>query len=327
MLASMARPLRIEYPGAYYHVMNRGLSRRNIFLEAKDYERFLELLGETSRQWQVEIFSYCLLDNHYHILLQTPGAGLSRAMRHLDGIYTQRFNRAHHRDGPLFRGRYKAILIDADEYFLSVVRYIHQNPVRAGIVTDMDRYRWCSQGDYLHKEMRPGWLNIDSVMSRFKGLRQYQEYMHEETEKEMRQFYREGYHRPILGDRNFVQWVREKLGDRAKVDENQPDSKKVFGLEIAEVVGATARVYGKRIEDLRRKRRGEENEARSMAMYLSRVLGGHKHSEIGGALGLEKTSSVSSACLRTKRRIETEKHLARRARDIQQLLLKSQKRT
>ncbi len=323
----MARPLRIEYPGAYYHVMNRGLSRRNIFLEDKDRERFLELLGETSRQWKVEIFAYCLLDNHYHILLQTPGAGLARAMRHLDGIYTQRFNRAHHRDGPLFWGRYKAILIDAEEYFLSVVRYVHQNPVGAGIVTDMDRYRWSSQRAYLQKGVGPGWLNTESVMSRFRGLRQYQEYMHGEMEREIREFYGGGYQRPILGDRSFVHWVREKLGDRGKVDENQPDSKKVFGLEIAEVVGATARAYGKGVEDLRRKRRGEENEARSMAMYLSRVLGGHKHSEIGGALGLEKTSSVSSACLRMKRRIETEKRLARRARDIQQLLLKSQKRT
>jgi hypothetical protein len=151
--------------------------------------------------------------------------------------------------------------------------------------------------------------------------------MHGEMEREIREFYGGGYQRPILGDRSFVHWVREKLGDRGKVDENQPDSKKVFGLEIAEVVGATARAYGKGVEDLRRKRRGEENEARSMAMYLSRVLGGHKHSEIGGALGLEKTSSVSSACLRMKRRIETEKRLARRARDIQRLLLKSQKRT
>ena len=91
------------------------------------------------------------------------------------------------------------------------------------------------------------------------------------------------------------------------------------------MVRATARVYGKGVEDLRRKRRGEENEARSMAMHLSRVLGGHKHSEIGGALGLEKTSSVSSACLRMKRRIETEKHLARRARDIQKSIIKEPK--
>jgi len=103
----------------------------------------------------------------------------------------------------------------------------------------------------------------------------------------------------------------EREAGRGKVDENQPDFKKVVGLEIADVVGATARAYGKGVEDLRRKRRGEENEVRSIAMYLSRVLGGHKHSEIDGTLNLEKTSSVSSGCLRMQRRIETEKRLAR----------------
>ena len=138
----MARPLRIEYPGAFYHVMNRGQSRRNIFIEDKGRQSFLDLLAEIVRLWKVKIYAYCLMDNHYHVLLSTPAGGLSRAMRHLDGIYTQRFNRAHHRDGPLFRGRYKAILIDAEEYFLSVVRYIHQNPLGVRGVVDMDRYRW-----------------------------------------------------------------------------------------------------------------------------------------------------------------------------------------
>jgi putative transposase len=124
----MARPLRIEYPGAYYHVMNRGLSHRDIFLEDKGRESFLDLLSDITRLWKVEIYAYCLMNNHYHLLLSTAAVGLSRAMRHLDGIYTQKFNRVHHRDVPLFRGRYKAILIDAEAYFLSVVRYIHRNP-------------------------------------------------------------------------------------------------------------------------------------------------------------------------------------------------------
>ena len=109
----MARPLRIEYPGAFYHVMNRGQFRRNIFVEDKGRQSFLDLLADITRLWKVEIYAYCLIDNHYHLLLSTPTGGLSRAMRHLDGIYTQKFNRVHHRDGPLFRGRYKAILTKA----------------------------------------------------------------------------------------------------------------------------------------------------------------------------------------------------------------------
>jgi len=147
----MARPLRIEYPGAYYHVMNRGLSHRDIFLEDKGRESFLDLLSDITRLWKVEIYAYCLMNNHYHLLLSTPAVGLARAMRHLDGIYTQKFNRVHHRDGPLFRGRYKAILIDAEAYFLSVLRYIHRNPVGAGSVRDMDRYRWSSHWGYLNR--------------------------------------------------------------------------------------------------------------------------------------------------------------------------------
>jgi REP element-mobilizing transposase RayT len=125
----MARPLRIEYPGAYYHVMNRGQSRRSIFIEDQGRQTFLDLLADMTRLWKVKIHAYCLMDNHYHLLLSTPMGVLSRPMRHLDGIYTQKFNRVHHRDGPLFRGRYKAILIDVEEYFLSVVRSIHKNPL------------------------------------------------------------------------------------------------------------------------------------------------------------------------------------------------------
>ena len=323
----MARPLRIEYPGAYYHVMNRGLSRRDIFLEDEGRESFLDLLFDISRLWKVEIFAYCLMGNHYHLLLQTPKGGLSRAMRHLDGIYTQRFNRGHRRDGPLFRGRYRAILIDAEQYFLSVVRYIHQNPVMAGVVSDMDRYRWSSHRGYLYKSERPVWLNTDAVLSRFGRLREYQEFMHSEMEREVVDFYKGAYQRPILGDRGFIGRVKGRLGDRAKVEEEKPESRRVFGLGVEEIARVTARVYGKRLEELRRKRRGEENEARSMAMYLCRTLGGHRHSEIGRVLGLEKTSSVSSACLRMKARVGAERRITRRARKIEEELRKSQERT
>jgi putative transposase len=323
----MARPLRIEYPGAYYHVMNRGLSRRAIFLEDKGRERFLDLLSDIARLWKIEIYTYCLMDNHYHLLLQTPKGGLGRAMRHLDGIYTQRFNRVHHRDGPLFRGRYKAILIDAEEYFLSVARYIHQNPIEAGVASDMDRYRWSSHRGYLSKRERPLWLNTHSLLSRFAGVREYREFMRSEIEKEVADFYKGPYRRSILGDKEFVEWVKGRLGDGARVEEEKPESRRVFGLGIEQIARVTARVYGKPLEELRRKRRGEENEARSMAMYLCRSLGGHRHSEIGKVLGLEKSSSVSSACLRMKARVGVERKLARRGRRIEEELLKSQGRT
>jgi REP element-mobilizing transposase RayT len=323
----MARPLRIEYPGAYYHVMNRGLSRRDIFLQDKDRQTFLDLLGDISRLWKIEINTYCLMGNHYHLLIQTPQGGLSRAMRHLDGIYTQRFNRSHRRDGPLFRGRYRAILIDAEEYFLSVLRYIHHNPVEAGVVLDMDRYRWCGHRGYLYRSERAVWLKTDAVLSRFGGVRDYQDFMHSEVEREVVDFYTGAYRKPILGGRDFIERVKGRLGDRGRVEEEKPESRRVFGLGIERIVEVTARVYGKRLGELRRTRRGEENEARSMAMYLCRTMGGHKHSEIGRVLGLEKASSVSSSCLRMKARVEADKKIALRARRIEEQIQKSQERT
>src|SRR3990167_7924037 len=110
----MPRPLRIEYEHAWYHVMNRGAHRQTIFTSNSHRDLFLSLLEEVTSQYQVEIHAYCLMDNHYHLLIRTPLANLSRCMRHLNGVYVQHYNRSTKSDGPLFRGRYKAILVEED---------------------------------------------------------------------------------------------------------------------------------------------------------------------------------------------------------------------
>ncbi|MEW6186019.1 MAG: transposase [Thermodesulfobacteriota bacterium] len=110
----MSRPLRIEYPGAWYHVMNRGRRKEEVFHGKNDYAQFIDILKESAQLWKLRIVAYCLMPNHYHLLLQTPEANLSRCLRHIDGVYTQSYNRSHGTDGPLFRGRYKSILVDAD---------------------------------------------------------------------------------------------------------------------------------------------------------------------------------------------------------------------
>ena len=287
----------------------------------------LDLLADIARLWKVEIYAYCLMDNHYHLLLSTPRGGLSRAMRHLDGIYTQKFNRVHHRDGPLFRGRYKAILIDAEEYFLSVVRYIHQNPLGAGVVSDIDRYRWSSHWGYLNKKQCPDWLDTRSVMSRFGGLKEYRRFMHDEIEEEIEEFYRGSYQKPVLGSKEFIGRVKERLGDKARVEQEKPQSRRIFGVDLEKIVEATAREYGKGVEELKQRKRGGENEARMVAIYLGRHLGGHKHEEIGKTVGLENTSSVSSAYLTMKKRVGKEKRLERKVRRVEERLLRSKKRT
>ena len=127
----MSRPQRILYENAYYHVMNRGAGRCQIFHGREDREIFLQTLGEACHQFRVEIHAYCLMGNHYHLLIKTPQANLSRAMQHINGVYTQRYNRLNKTDGSLFRGRYKAILVDSDAYLLHLSKYIHLNPLSA----------------------------------------------------------------------------------------------------------------------------------------------------------------------------------------------------
>ena len=131
----MSRPLRIKYPGAWYHVMNRDRRFENVFAGNKDYEIFVELLKDASEMWNVNIAAYCLMPNHYHLLIQTPLGNISRTMRHINGVYTQRYNQKHGDDGQLFRGRYKSILVHGDRYLLQLVRYIHRNSLKVDLGT------------------------------------------------------------------------------------------------------------------------------------------------------------------------------------------------
>ncbi|MBI2345609.1 MAG: transposase [Deltaproteobacteria bacterium] len=162
----MARPLRIQYPGAWYHVMNRGGGRRQVFQNDHDYLAFLTLLNEASQMWKMEVHAYCLMPNHYHLLLHTPLANLSRMMRHINGVYTQRFNLRWQRDAHLFRGRYKAILVEDEGYLDELTRYIHLNPVKAKLVEVPEQYRWSSYPYYLGRGGRPDCLITETILAR-----------------------------------------------------------------------------------------------------------------------------------------------------------------
>lgn len=162
----MSRPLRIQYEGAVYHVMNRGNARQDVFYAASHYQLFLRCLEETINLWDVKLHAFSLLPNHYHMLVETPMGNLSRAMRHLNHVYTQRFNRLAGRDGHLFRGRYKAILVEEDAYLVELMRYIHLNPVRAGLVKRPEQHRWTSHRFYL-KQNGANYLTTSRLLGYF----------------------------------------------------------------------------------------------------------------------------------------------------------------
>ena len=163
----MARPLRIEYPGALYHVTARGNARADIYLDDGDRRLFLDLLAQAAERYDWLCHAYCLMDNHYHLLIETGRATLGRGMRHLGGVYTQRLNRVHDRVGHVFQGRYKAILVERDAHLLELSRYVVLNPVRAGMVRAAKDWRWSSYRATAGQARTPDWLSTDWILARF----------------------------------------------------------------------------------------------------------------------------------------------------------------
>lgn len=207
----MARPLRIEYPGAFYHVMNRGLERREIIRDPKDYEKFLKVLADVQKPAGFICHSYCLMPNHYHLFLETPQGNLSKIMQETNGRYTQYYNRRYKRVGPLFQGRYKAKLIDQDSYSLQLSRYIHLNPVKAKMVSRPEGWRWSSYRSFVGATKRPDFLETDWLLKQIGNQRR-------EFEKFTMNGLTDGWdpleptgRGPVLGAEAFVERIKERF--------------------------------------------------------------------------------------------------------------------
>lgn len=159
----MSRPLRIEFPGAIYHVTSRGDRREPIFGDDADRRTFLEVVGAALDRFDACALAYCLLGNHYHLVLHTRRANLSMLMRHINGVYTQAYNRRHRKMGHLFQGRFKAILVDRDAYLLEVCRYVDLNPVRANMISHPADWPWSSYRAHVGNQAPLSWLDTPSV--------------------------------------------------------------------------------------------------------------------------------------------------------------------
>ena len=163
----MTRPLRIEYPGAIYHVTSRGNARRKIFLNDEDRETFLGTLAWVAGRFGWICHAYCLMDNHFHLIIETPEPNLSRGMRQLNGVYTQGFNRLHRKVGHLFQGRFKAIVVERDSYLLVLARYVVLNPVRTKMVKSPAAYAWSSYRPTLGLDPVPAALSVEWLLGQF----------------------------------------------------------------------------------------------------------------------------------------------------------------
>src|SRR5262250_784389 len=303
----MSRPLRIQFAEAVYHVMNRGAARQPTFVDEDDYQAFLDTLAEAHRLWGIEVFAYSLMRNHYHLCLRTPKGNLSRVMRHVNGIYTQRFNRRHRRDGTLFRGRYKAILIDADEYLAAVVHYIHLNAVEAGIVKMPEDYRWASHRYYLKAKGAPNWLNTQEAVEQIGGRRAFHEFVLSGNEESLKQYYEAQRQSPVLGSEKFIERVRR--AGAALTQEHARHERRVVQAAPEQVIGEVVRRYRVTREEIFQGKRGKENEARKVAMYLVKRCCDRTLTEVAEYFGVGSYSTVSWNCRATEAKMAKEKRL------------------
>ncbi len=226
----MARPLRIQYPGAYYHVTCRGNEGRKIVRDDRDRKIFLERLALSLEIYEVSLLAYVLMENHFHLLVMTPKGNLAEFMRHFNVSYTSVFNRRHRRAGHLHQGRYKAFLIDADNYLLAVSRYIHLNPVRLKAFgkktvkekwAELGRCRWSSLSGYLFSAKREACIDYETVLSQtggdtWKGRQGYRKFILSGLEGELENPLELGRGHGIVGGQDFIGRVKRKLVERQR---------------------------------------------------------------------------------------------------------------
>jgi putative transposase len=237
----MARPLRIQYPGAFYHIICRGNKYRKIYRDDDDRSRFIQLLGESLEIYRVILYAYVLMENHFHLVVQTLRANLSEFMRRFNICYTGWFNYHHHTCGHLYQGRYKALLIDADNYLLELSRYVHLNPVgyrKSKMRNPQARwqyvkmYPWSSLTGYIDRKNTADFLEYDTILDMIGGRRAYQRFVIDGIKHGCDDIFEDVQYQTILGNDNFVALVKSKYLEKGSLRE-QPDYRTMIAKVIA----------------------------------------------------------------------------------------------
>ena len=313
----MARQPRIEYPGAFYHVITRGNQRQKTFRDDLDRGKYLEILAHLKEVNLFRIHAYVLMDNHVHLLLETGEYPLSRIMQRLGSGYTQYFNRRHKFVGHLFQGRYKAILCDKNNYLLELSRYLHLNPVRAKVVKDPGEYKWSSYGAYVQKKQCPPWMETAEVLQQFSGKgsearKRYRKYVLEALGDGHKEEYYEVIDGRFLGEREFVEEIRartEIAGEvriRIKPDVFLRLAYANLGKKRGEVIGA-----GKERERVR---------AREAICYVARRRTELSVKLLAESLGVDATC-VSRSASRVERLVAEDEEMQKMVNTVASVVI------
>lgn len=329
----MARPLRIQYPDAVYHATCRGNEKQNIYRDDADRSRFLQLLNQSLNIYTVKLHSYVLMNNHFHLLVETPLANLSEFMRHFNIAYISYFNRRHNRVGHLYQGRFKAIIVDKDAYLSVLSRYIHLNPVRIKALDKVEpkekyrrlvRYPWSSLAGYLNKRKKQHFVEYKLVLADYggdtdKARKAYRKALIEEM-AQGKEIHDQVIGQTVLGGEEFVGWLKETFLSDAK-DREAPAHRAIRRYRSQEeIVDIVVRKTGKTLELIK----NEKGPLRQIVMDLLHRQGGMTNPEIGRLFGLDY-SSVSQERKRLRQRLEKDKRMFSMHRDLEREMTRLKK--
>ena len=323
----MARPLRIAIPDGLYHVTNRGLERRVIVRDDRDRVRWHELLGRVAKRRRWRVFAWALMDNHFHLFLQTPDADLSEGMHDLESGYVSGFNRRHNRRGPLLQSRFKAILVERAAHDWELSRYVHLNPVRARMVEWPQDYRWSSCRFYFRSRGAPAWLAWQDVLSQHgrtlrSARRAYREYLAEGIASPPESPLTHVVASTLLGSEDFVARTREWVADRLP-DHDVPAARQLrprTGFDSIE--GVVCESFGVPVEALRQRGRWR-NHARALAIYLARELTGQPLAAIGARFGGVGSAAVCRTISAIRARARDDRALRQTIAECERALTES----
>lgn len=310
----MARPLRLSFEDAVYHITARGNRRENIYNSERDKEVFLKKMGETFERYSINCYAYCLMDNHYHLFIRTKDGNISKAMHYLNTSYSNWFKAKHKIVGVIFQGRYKSIVVDADNYALMLSAYIHLNPLRANIVDKLEDYNWSSYRDYIG-DRKPSIKNLDTwfILGQLdndlsKARQKYRRFVLENAG--MDNPLEDVYSGIALGKGDFIEEVKKKIGIKGR-DREISETRFAGSYMPDDVIKTISERYG--ITETEIFRRSRNNIYRKLAIYLLKEKTPLKLKEIGEMFDIDYVT-VSSTAIRFQKEIEKDKEI-RKMRD------------
>jgi putative transposase len=320
----MARAWRIEFEGALYHVLSRGHEKRDIFYGDDDRRLFLDTLGDMAQRFEVDGVAYVLMGNHYHLLLRTRRANLSRAMQWLGVTYTNRFNTRHSRSGHLFQGRFKSMLVQNDAYLLQLSYYIHRNPLRAKLVERLADYRWSSYRAYAYGQQAPEWLNTGLILSQLaKAEDRYKAYRENirKYAKEEGRLWEDLRHGFILGAERVVGEINERFLPETAHREIPQQKSLVKEIDLNQILAKAAGFLGCDAGDFKRAARASSRRIldRDLLLYTVWRLGVRTNSQLGEIFGLTG-SAVSKRVAALKSKAANDKLIRKKIAGIKAII-------